>query len=204
MHQTCFLHPISSHPLIECYKHYYAKTVGKIHYNKVISVNISCVTHFLANSSSVSWNCFFKLSFSYKYNKSNQHFKLNRKTINIHWLFTNSSDSFRFRGVELGGSGQTNLVTLPVCGILKKKIIVHLPLKKKVEPHSLEKLGLLSINLGTQSPPPWKITYCTYSYDLVDLLLWLREPLCELWSYTMNIFSFSFSQFFQLVNLTVL
>lgn len=78
--------------------------------------------------------------------KSNQHLKLARKTINIHWLFTNSSDSFRFRGVGLGGSGQTNLVTLPISGIFKSWTTFF------------GKIGTYIYKPWNTTPPPRKIT----------------------------------------------
>ena len=126
------------------------------------------MTHFLASSSSVSWNCFFKLSFSYKYDKIQSTLKVSQKdnkySLVVHQLL------WKF---QIQGCGarwiRTNLVTLPVSGILKK-IIMHLLInKEKVEPPSLEKLGLLSVNLGTQSPP-WKITY---PLPVLTLMTWL-------------------------------
>lgn len=43
--------------------------------------------------------------------------------------------------------------------------------------------------------PNWILILTTNSYDLVYLLLCLREPLCKLWWHTINIFRIRLSQF---------
>lgn len=105
------------------------------------------MTHFLASSSSVSWNCFFKLSFSYKYDKIQSTLKVCQKDNKYSLVVHQYLWQFQIKGCGVRGSGQTKLVTILISWILKTFAI-----EKKVEPPSLEKLGLLSINLGTQSP----------------------------------------------------
>ena len=112
------------------------------------------MTHFLASSSSVSWNCFFKLSFSYKYDKIQSTLKVSQKDNKYALVVHQYLGQFQIKGCGVRGSGvRTHKVGDNTHIWNLKKYNYHtFAIEKKVEPSSLEKLGLLSINLGTQSP----------------------------------------------------